>query len=334
MKNWMGAFGRTLAIFVLSLVVLAAGMALARGADSSLPFLRTLLCCAESIYPLAVAAAVFLGFFIYDERISPLLSWLSLFFIGSFLMAACWAFVWIFPSGAMPAARPLEPKAGTAIEAGGLISYVDEYSGDRALRAAGFDFSQTSGLAGTQPPASQVSAGQNTASNGSAARMTYAPTAARPGSDGLLKIEGHVFPTRPGSAQLSSEKRYPAVEEALRNGLGARSAAFAAGRWLEALFAGLGFIILAAGLASLAGLPDWPLAGFFLTCGGFFLLLLLDQTLASPEFAGLLRPLLSRIGIGSWPQLRVQAAIEALLGLIAGIAGICAKRTEKQNGQL
>lgn len=312
MKMWMGALGRTLAIFVLSLVILAAGMALARGTDSSLPFLRTMFCCAENIYPLAAALAVFLGFFIFSGKTGALLSWVSMFCTGCFLMAACWALVWFFPAGGLPPARALEPRAGVAIEAGGLVSYVDSYSGDRALRAAGYDYN-----APGQP------------------RMSYAPSTAIPGNDGILKIEGRSFPTRAAQTRLSAERRYPLLEEAVRNGLGARGAAFSSADWREALFAALGFILLAAGLASLAGLPSWPLAGFFLACGGFFILLFLDQILADPAAGGLLRPLMARIGIGAWPLVRVQAAIEAALGLIAGIAGICAgtKRMEKQNGQ-
>jgi len=91
----------------------------------------------------------------------------------------------------------------------------------------------------------------------------------------------------------------------------------------------LGFVMLACGLASLARLPRWPLAGFFLSCAGCYLLVILDIALASPELAPPLRAFAARAGLGSWPLPRIEAAIEGVLGLLAGLAGLAAPKREE-----
>jgi hypothetical protein len=136
-------------------------------------------------------------------------------------------------------------------------------------------------------------------------------------------VEGGHYSLRPG--RLGAQARLLPFGPSATD-LAARLAAIDRLPRLEGLIAMLGFVLLATGLASLTRFPRWPLVGFFLSCAGFCLLVFLDIALASPELAPPLRAFAARAGLGSWPLPRIEAAIEGLLGLVAGIAGLAAPK--------
>lgn len=307
MKNWLGAVGRSIAAFCIILLLLASAAALSRDAAalSRLPFLPTFLASLSHMFPFAAAAAIFLGFFIFEGKArARLLSWASLLLLGCLFMAG----------GAGIRALHLEtqakpqvpaPAAGKAVVAGNLLCYVRSYEGTEAVEALGYDFQSKA------PP-----------------RLSYAPRTAAPGPDGGISVEGLRYSLRPGrlDSQAQALPFGPSATD-----IAARLAATDHLSRLDGLVAMLGFVALAAGLASLARLPRWPLVGFFLSCAGFCLLVFLDIALASPELAPPLRAAAARAGLGSWPLPRIEAAIEGLLGLVAGLAGLAApKRREAQ----
>jgi hypothetical protein len=292
--------GRSIAAFCLILAILASASALAQDAEAAyrLPFLSTFLASLSSIFPLAAAAALFLGFFLFEEQPrSRLLSWVSLLVLGCLFMAGGTGLRALhLETPARPQAAA--PAAGMAVEAGNLLCYVRSYEKGEASEAVGYDFRAKA------PP-----------------RLTYAPRTAAPGQDGIISVEAERYPLRPGRPQSRPFLLGPSAADRA-----ARLAAIDRLSLLDGLMATLGFVMLATGLASLARFPRWPLVGFFLSCAGLYLLVVLDIALASPELASPLRAFAARAGLGSWPLPRIEAAIEGLLGLLAGIAGLAAPK--------
>jgi hypothetical protein len=302
MKNWLGAVGRSTAAFCIILILLASAAALSRDAEaaSRLPFLPTFLASLSTIFPFAVAAAVFLGFFIFEGKCRVrLLSWASLLFLGC-LFAAGGAGLRALHLESQAKPQALAPVAGRAVVAGNQLCYVRYYEKGEAVEAVGYDF-QSKALP----------------------RLAYAPRTAAPGQDGGISVEGGHYSLRPG--RLGAQARLLPFGPSATD-LAARLAAIDRLPRLEGLIAMLGFVLLATGLASLTRFPRWPLVGFFLSCAGFCLLVFLDIALASPELAPPLRAFAARASLGSWPLPRIEAAIEGLLGLVAGIAGLAAPK--------
>jgi len=302
MKNWLGAVGRSIAAFCIILLILAATAAIFRDAEASfrLPLLTTLLGSLTSVLPCAAAAAIFLGFFIFEERSrSRLLSWASLFALGCLFLAGG---VGLKALRLEPSSAPLSsaPVAGRTVEAGTLLCYVRSYDGGEAVEAVGYDFQSR------LPP-----------------RLTFAPRTAAPGRDGIIAVEGNRYPLR---AKKTGNMREPSPLGPSSADIAARLIALDGLRFTDLLIAAAGFILLATGLASLSRLPRWPLVGFFLSCAGLYLLIILDIAIASPELSSPIRLLAARVGFGSWPAPRIEAAIEGGLGLLAGLAGLLAPR--------
>lgn len=302
MKKWLGALGRTIVIFCITLALLAAAAALSRDADPSsrLDLLASFLSSLKAVFPFATAAALFLGFFVFEGALrSRLLSWGSLFLLGCLFLIGGAALREIGVTEA--AQRRAQPTAGLAVEAGSLVSYARSYEGAEAIEAVGCDFQAKT------PP-----------------RLSYAPRASA--ASGLLSVEGAQFPLRAGKLR---EQLEPLLFGPTQADIGARLSTLEALGRREAIWAALGFILLATGLSTLARLPRWPLAGFFLACACLYLLVVLDVALASPELAGPVRSFAGRLGLGSWPAPRVEAAIEAGLGLLAGLSGLLAPRRKE-----
>lgn len=234
-----------------------------------------------------------------DRSHSRLLSWASLFALGCIFLAggAGLKALRLEPSSTPQSSAPI---AGRAVEAGTLLCYVRSYDGGEAVEAVGYDFQSR------LPP-----------------RLTFAPRTAAPGRDGIIAVEGNRYPLR---AKRPGTEREPFPLGPSSADIAARLTALDGLRLTDLLIAAAGFILLATGLASLSRLPRWPLVGFFLSCAGLYLLIILDIAIASPELSSPIRLLAARLGFGSWPAPRIEAAIEGGLGLLAGLAGLIAPR--------
>lgn len=308
MKNWLGAAGRLCADFVLFLLVFSATAALGQspGGAPAGDLIRNAAAAAETFYPLAAAAAIILGTYAFERHIRlRFLSWLSALVLGFGLLAGG---AWLRRSDPISAAGMEGPKvaAGVFVERGPRALYVKRYEGSGALRAFGV---------ATDSPRMP--------------RVVYAPLAVYDSGRGSVMIDGQAFPTfppglPPNGRGVPERHLGPLIPGVGRGALDQRLAGLDRLSFPFALAVLGGFALLAAGFASLASLPRWPLVGFFFAAAGFLALVLLDTALTSTAVTWFFDGLRARFGLGGIPGVLAVAALEAALGLVLGLASLAA----------
>lgn len=294
MKNWLGAAGRFCVDFVLVLLLCAASATLMAnpGKIDMGAFVSSLLYASESLYPLAVAATLFLASYAFERRLpSILLSWTSLLLLGLAFLAggeALRRLDLIAPPAQSAANHPvsgfIEAQEGilylSKASDGAKEPLLIEYEGDNAL-----------GL-----------------------RLTTATKSEFSPSGESINLDGRLYTLRRGAdtAKIPGLAYLGLDTESLRSRLKELDGL----DYLQALALLGGLLLLAFGLSAFSRLPRWPLVGFFFAASAFLILLAADAGLASASAQRSLGPLLERLGLAALPYSLLRAFAEAVFGLL------------------
>ncbi|MBL8965526.1 MAG: hypothetical protein JNG85_00885 [Spirochaetaceae bacterium] len=308
MKAWFGAAGRLVADAILLLLLAAAAQALVSGTRPA-QLVPAVLAAAKALFPLAIAAAIFFGFYSFERRIrSRALTLLSLFLLGLGLAAGGLALRQAFPPARQdPSAADRPNYSGLAIESERRILFAQAYeagpTGFAARSAVGYDVSAPF------------------------PRLVYDPRV--PLAGGALELGGRRFSVLP-----PKDSSFPELPEIFA--LSLAPASFESrllgredGGYLFALAAGAGLVLMAAGFASVSRFARWPLAGRGRSSLGLVLARLLDGAVATPAKIELLAPAAEAVGLAAIPMPLVASALEAILGLLAGLAALAAPHREE-----
>jgi len=307
MKNWFGAAGRFCADFLLVLMLVVAIAAL--GGSPAGTTVDGLLVAAIAaglrLFPIAVIAAIFLGFHAFERRTGKrFLSLLSVLVLGFGLLAG---FAELRRLDLAPGFRhgKAGPVSGMIVENGGSSLFVGHYEGSSAVLALGYE------AEGAGPP-----------------RLFYSPRAGFSPETGRVRIASRVFDSR--EAEAPAWRFLPSVPGLEGRRLDERLAGLDGLPLPFALIVAGGIAFLAAGLAGFASLPRWPLVGFFFGLAGLVVLVLLDAALTSPPALLLAGKLAAKLALARVPGLLVVACLEAFLGLVFAILALAAGRREAE----
>jgi len=307
MKNWFGAAGRFCADFLLVLILVVAIAALGGSPAGTTAdgLLVAAIAAGLRLFPIAVIAAVFLGFHAFERRTGKrFLSLLSVLVMGFGVLVG---FAELRRLDLVPELRYGKPAAvsGMVVENGGSSLFVGRYEGSSAVLALGYE-----------------------ADGEGAPRLFYAPRAEYAPETGRVRIGSHVFE---GREALEPAWRFlPSIPGLEGRRLDERLAGLDGLPLSLALIVAGGIAFLAAGLAGFASLPRWPLVGFFFGLAGVIVLVLLDAALMSPPALLLAGKLAAKLGLSKVPGILVVACLEAFLGLVFAILALAAGRREAE----
>jgi hypothetical protein len=307
MKNWLAAAGRLCVDFILVLLVMAAIAALGTSPKEATAgdLVEVAVLAAFRLFPLAAAAAIFLGSYAFERRTgNRLLTWASALVLGFGLLVAGTALrrADVFPR---PESGKPQAVAGAIVENGDRALYVQRYEGSFALNALGFD------TGASRPP-----------------RIQYAPRAGRDFSTSAVAIGGSTYS---GLPQAEAKRRIlPELPGLEGRKLDDRLRSLDRMAMPTSLLVLGAFALLASGLAGFARIPRWPLVGFFFALAGFLLLFILDSAIASPAFIDILQRLASRLKLKGLSESHLVAAVECLLGLVLSLLLLLSRKEAEE----
>lgn len=307
MKNWFGAAGRFCADFllVLILVVAIAALGASPAGTKADGLLAAALAAGLRLFPIAAIAAVFLGYHAFERRTGKrFLSLLSVLVLGFGLLAGFTEFRRLDLAPGLRHGKPL-PSSGMVVENGSSSLFVGHYEGSSAVLALGYE-----------------------ADAQEAPRLFYSPRASYSPETGLVRIGGHAFKSL--EAAEPARRFLPSIPGLEGRRLDERLAGLDSLPFPLALIVAGGIAFLAAGLAGFAGLPRWPLVGFFFGLAGVVILVLLDIALMSPPALLLAGKLAAKLGLARISGLLVVGCLEAFLGLVFAILALVAGRREAE----